>query len=764
MNSSIKQIGDENRNEYSIDDEDEAKLDYSIFERDDESNNGASSPASENLIKSESKSSEECGFLFDGCCDVDVNDVNNYISLELFSVIFDKIHINKGILESIWYVEIEKDGNIFWSNVIVCNFEENNNGFNNGLLCLIKSLSSGRIRNSEEVTSITITGKELSNLLIKDGVVGKEELSLFTSVGFWKSLFLALNYSAYLMKKREILYSKEVNEYISKFNQRKEVIERRKKNFVNEEERVKSIGSIYGKIRSLFAGITKDESNSDIVDTSCNKKGNDVRVSYKTPFFWASSVGLIYILEKIGKLDYMLFVIEYISEVIPEVIFEFDNISDDPIVKSLNNLNNELLKNVSMSYQEYLSDLLSISKRSVVIMNSYLKNDLQERGVVRSSGKEEKKLNITTKEPVPVKDEELISTTEVKIKNGNVNLSSGEKKKPNYMKPTKLSEMRRQNIKNSLEREKQLESKCSVDSFVKDKEKMPLNGDTNILVDLKDEIKLESTPDKINDNLSEGDEENSNNINSNKRLNVTSIQTVNLTEGNAKYNTSAKKKLYKDIANKSVDVGVSLDERVRKPALSKEINVKSVSLENIDKSFQNNSVLSKIQIEKNISDFDNELINIISEIDKIKVDGVNIIKEIVSTNASEEGNSHQILAFSENLNVCNDEENSKLNVCNIEVVNNNNNNDIVKVEEEVKSPMDPYDWYYTSNTNEVENNYCEIIQLKNDTNFGVDNASKSIQEYRENKHYFDLKYIESILDKEIEELQKKENELANNLI
>ncbi|KAH7649431.1 hypothetical protein FG379_001057 [Cryptosporidium bovis] len=790
MSSIMEEIVDKNKNAYDGIHGNGIKSDDLVSEQENElADNGMLSIPTDLVEYEVNTSDKELSCSIDEFCNDDgngeiVNEISNDISLELFTVIFDKIHINRGTLENIWYIEIEKDDKIFWSSVIMCDFD-NNNGLNKGFSNLVRNCSNGRIikTNGEELDSITITDKELLDLLMQDGIVGKDKVYLFTSIGFWKSVFLTLNYSAYLMRKREILYSKEVNEYILKFNGRKEVIGRRMKNTVNEEERIKLIKSIYGRMQILFTSVTNNESNH-VVDNDYNHKSNSVRISYKTPLFWASSVGLIYILEKIGMLDYMLLVIEYVSELIPEVIFEFNDISDNPIVKSLNDLNNDLLKSISMNYQEYLSDLLSISKRSIKIMNSYLKNNSQEKGNIQNSCEGEY-LNVSGKELDLKKNNKLSNEVETNTKDNN-NTALSERKKPNYMKPTKQSEIRRQSIMNITEKEEKRENKGLTINLIKEKERI-VPYDRNKLSDMNNDKEQENTSDQMDNNLSEGDEENSNVIND--RTNDIRIQNINYgIERHSKDDISKKKRSYgRSVTKKSDNKRVSIEEKVRKSTINKEkvetsnylgvgeVKDKNILTEKMDSTgrlFENDTVLSKKQIEQNISNFDDELNNIISEIDKIKIDGVQIIKEIVSTNASEESNSYQISGFYENSNVGVNEVKNKLYIDmrggEIEM---NHNYNLAKVEE-VTSPMDPYDWYYTSNSNRKENKDGEmnVIEefVKTDEKRKIepeaDTENKGIHECEGNKNYFDLKYIESILDKEIEELQKRESELANDLI
>ncbi|KAK6587980.1 hypothetical protein RS030_71129 [Cryptosporidium xiaoi] len=786
MNSIMEEIVDKNKNAYDDIHGNGIKLDDLVSEQENELTDNEMFSIPTNLVEYEVNTSDKrLSCPIDEFCNDDVNgeivnEISNDVSLELFTVIFDKIHINRGTLENIWYIEIEKDDKIFWSSVIMCDFE-NNKGFSN----LVRKCSNGRIikTNAEELDSITITDKELLDLLMEDGIVGEDKVYLFISIGFWKSVFLALNYSAYLMRKREILYSKEVNDYILKFNGRKEVIGRRMKNTVNEEERIKLIRSIYGRIQILFTGVTNNESNH-VVDNDYNHKSNSVRISYKTPLFWASSVGLIYILEKIGMLNCMLLVIEYVSELIPEVIFEFNDISDNPIMKSLNDLNNDLLKSISMNYQEYLSDLLSISKRSIKIMNSYLKNNSQEKETIKNYCESEY-LNLSGKELDLKKNNKLSSEVETNTKDNN-NTALSERKKPNYMKPTKQSEIRRQSIRNITEKEEKRENKGLTINLIKEKERI-VPYDSNKLRDMNNDKEEENTSDKMDNHLSEGDEENSNVIND--RKNDIRIQNVNYSiERHSKDDVSKKKRSYgRSVTKNSDNKGVSIEEKVRKSAINKEkvetsnylgvgeVKDKNNSTEKMDNTarlFKNDTLLSKKQIEQNISNFDDELNNIISEIDKIKIDGVQVIKEIVSTNASEESNSYQISGFYENSNVGIDEVKNKLDIdIKAGEIEMNHNYNLEKVEE-VTSPMDPYDWYYTSNSNRKENKDGEMNVIeefvktdeKRMIELEADTENKDIHEYEENKNYFDLKYIESILDKEIEELQKRESELANDLI
>ncbi|KAK9172141.1 Uncharacterized protein cmbei_6003120 [Cryptosporidium meleagridis] len=687
---------------------------------------------------------------------------DNEVSLEMYSKELDTVSLSKGIVENIWYVELESSGEVVWSSVIACDFlkQENDNEENNRQW---ESLSSKNGWNKKQLFGNEvniITKKQLIELLIQDGITNENSIKLFTSLGMWKSLFLTLNYSTYIRKKREMLYSNQVKDYIVKFNNRRETMERRMRINYNEDDRTSLIKLIYQGIQDLFGSIP-----------ICNSP-EIFKITYKIPFYWASLIANIYVFEKLRNYDIMLIIIEYISEVNPELIFEFQKYSksfiqsnnNDNIIEMLNIFNNELLQNTSTCFQEYLSDLLSITEKSKLILSSYITSNI----------------NVEESQSIQFKDKNQNDKNIVKINN-----QIDSKRKPNYMRPTRLSEIRRQNSRKSIH-----EKAHSIFE-------QAVNTSTSTF-----------TTANPNSNTTHNNDSSNNNVTCNKSTVLGQVQASmqkdrekEVIKGNEKNPLSLtsdqnKKSRFRKLSTKhlidSKENNETLNDSISNGNLSK-----NPTLINTNNSINNNSCdgnkfineknnlktilnileeKSKSQVVNKVN-FDDELFNIISELDKINFKNQNNENDI-STNISED--------FSQNVHFSNNKsDNDKDFQFQDEDINDDG---YLQVNNNIKSHLDPYDWYYLSNNNEngdhenvqmtkklyklspkrvYENNekITQLISLSENDNDN-NNRNIAIEENvssTSNTDINELKYIESILDKEIEELQRQENELASNI-
>ncbi|KAH8584378.1 asparagine-rich [Cryptosporidium sp. chipmunk genotype I] len=714
---------------------------------------------------------------------------DNEISLEMYFKELDTISLSKGIVENIWYVELESNGEIVWSSVIACDLlKHENDRDDNDENRVWESLSSKSGWNKKLLFGNdinVITKKKLYELLIKDGITNEASIKLFTSIGMWKSLFLTLNYSTYIRKRREMLYSKQVKNYIIKFNKRKETMERRMQINYDEDDRKSLIKLIYQGIQSLFESVS-----------ICNNP-EIFKITYKIPFYWPSLIANIYVFEKLGNYELMLIIIEYISEINPELIFEFQKYSksinsNNNIIEMLNIFNNELLQNTSICFQEYLSDLLSITEKSKLILSSYIatSNDTEKQ---QSSLKIEEDQSIKLQHKN--EDDKNIAKT---YKQGD------SKKEPNYMRPTRLSEIRKQNSRRSIT--ERIHSKFDDEDV--NISNINGNNNNNNNNNCGSNNSDNTASGQVKANIQKYQEKDMKKNNENNHLSFTNDQNRKSRIGT--FNTRSSRN-----STDSKENDEMLDNHVSNNANSNNNNniSKNPTKINTNKSINNDSydenkliheknnlksilnLLEEKSKSQNINkvNFDDELFNIISELDKINFNNGNTTNDI-STNISEDL-SHSIIDSNHNFENDKDlkRETSPKNYDDFKDLdyqddnNNSNNNDETYLQlNNVKSPLDPYDWYYLSSNNENGDN--ENIQITNNLNKlspkGIyinnekitklislnenGNNTKNVvleegASSTSNTEINELKYIESILDKEIEELQRQESELASNI-
>ncbi|CAD98599.1 hypothetical protein [Cryptosporidium parvum Iowa II] len=714
---------------------------------------------------------------------------DNEVSLEMYSKELDIISLSKGIVENIWYVEIESNGEVVWSSVIACDFskQENDNEENNRQW---ESLSSKSGWNKKQLFGNEvniITKKQLIELLIQDGITNENSIKLFTSIGMWKSLFLTLNYSTYIRRKREMLYSKQVKDYIVKFNNRRETIERRMRINYNEDDRTNLIKLIYQGIQDLFGSIS-----------ICNSP-EIFKITYKIPFYWASLIANIYVFEKLRNYDIMLIIIEYISEVNPELIFEFQKYSKSSIQSNNNNMiemlnifNNELLQNTSTCFQEYLSDLLSITEKSKLILSSYITSNNSD------TEKQKSNINIEENQSIQFKDKNQNDENVVKINN-----QSDIKRKPNYMRPTRLSEIRRQNSRKSINEKVHSKFEEGVNTSTSVFTTANTNSNTTNIINT---TSTTNNTTNITNNNNTTNNNNSNNNNSNSKNTVLGQVKANIQKDPEKEmikdneknpsslkNDQNKKNRFRNLStkhlidskenNEMLNNSVSNDNLSKNPTIintNNSINYNSYDENKFINEKNNLKTILNILEEKSKSqvvnkvNFDDELFNIISELDKINFKNQNNENDI-STNISED--------FSQNIYSNNKSDNDK----DFQYQDENINDETYLQVNNIKSHLDPYDWYYSSSNNEngdnenvqmttklnklspktVHTNNEKVTQLislsENDDN-NHNNRNITIEEnVSSNTDINELKYIESILDKEIEELQRQEDELASNI-
>ncbi|OII73209.1 uncharacterized protein cubi_02441 [Cryptosporidium ubiquitum] len=735
---------------------------------------------------------------------------DNEISLNMYSKELDRIILSRGVVENIWYVELESHGQIIWSSVITCDFFKYENDKDDENM-IYEGLSSKMTWDKKQLFGNdinVITKKKLHELLLNDGIDDNATIQLFTSIGMWKSLFLTLNYSTYIRRKREILYSKQVKNYIIKFNKRKKTIERKMRINPDENERKNLIKLIYQGIQSLFTSIFPHSKNNNNICYDNNQTHQDIfKVTYKIPFYWASLIANIYVFEKLGDYELMFIVMEYISEVNPELIFEFKKYSESfyynnklnenqNIIDMLFIFNNELLQNTSTCFQEYLSDLLSITEKSTFILSSYLSNDTEKQSY-----------NIEYEKDHQIQfDYRNQDENQIKINNQDL------KKEPNYMRPTRLSEIRRQNSKKIIN--ERVNSKFDDENTVNNN--VSNNSDNIISDQVKLNIKQNQEKNIVKDSVNSLS--NSTNVQNTKKKNIGLFKRKSLMaskKNDEKFNTEISNCMSENQIKIGLNESSNKNDQVIKTMNSNciETNNNMVINENVknEPNEKNNlnvilSILeekSKSQIVNKVN-FDDELFNIINELDKINFNSVNTTNDI-STNISDDFSHHVDSSnkfenekdddledsFSDSReSLINEEEDFK----NLDIQNNNNENHLQA--NNIKSHLDPYDWYYLSNNENDDNENIQINNLNRKSpkeiyannekittlisldenkilnNHVINNISQSKDDIKKieieddkssNMEINELKYIESILDKEIEELQRQEDELASNI-
>lgn len=711
---------------------------------------------------------------------------DNEVSLEMFSQELDTISLSSGMVENIWYVELESGGEIIWSSVIACELFRQEGALGGGEGKFWEGLGSRAVWDKRKLFGgdvNVITRKQLCDLLSRDGITDRTSTSLFASVGLWKSLFLALNYSTYVRRKRELLYSKLTKRFIVRFNKRRETVERRMGVAPDEDERNALIGRIYNGIRDLFGSVSASSPDKDrCVGGVCGKClshviGREVfKATYKAPFYWASLMANAYLFEKLGQYDLMLAVIEYISEVSPELIFDFKKHSrsyfcecvtqdggHQRLVESLCVFNNELLQSISACFQEYLSDLLSVTEKSRSILSSYL---VSPEGT-QSRGEGVKDRNAGVK---------------VQAKAACLQYA---KREPNYMRPTQLSEIRRQNSRKTSgekthyrrEDKGDVREDCAGSDRVgadveqaQGKEGGALGGvGKRDLVDLAGGGGVSTN----RTGPAKGGE----------RAPLAFCQSDERSGSGASEGREAE-----------VDPGVIGESD---GAEGRGVGVHQSQGNNLDVILSILEEKSKPRSSNKVS-FDDELFNIISEIDQIHFS--NAVND-VSTNISDDFAPHDTGGSSAGPDYAGDEgfADSPVERRALDDFRDGGAGDASRQEvTSIKSPLDPYDWYYLSGND--ENGVSKNVQVggnlvggggskdrvaymsgdrattlisldENQTlNGGEESSSPSTAQAKQGRpppppqvQVNELKYIESVLDKEIEELQKQEDELASSI-
>lgn len=708
---------------------------------------------------------EEAGEYGDGRCDEGTGPEcelgDNEVSLEMFSQELDAISLSRGMVENIWYVELESGGQVLWSSVIACDLFRQGGVLDGGGEDRVwEGLGSGVVWDKRELFGgdvNVITRGQLCDLLSRDGITDKTSTSLFVSVGLWKSLFLSLNYSTYIRRRRELLYSKQARRYILRFNKRRETVERRMGVAPDEHERGELIRQIYSGIRDLFSSVSVSTPIGDVCGDisrghAVHRGGEVFKATYKLPFYWASLVANIYVFEKLGQYDLMLAVMEYVSETSPEVIFDlkkhsrsyfYECVGQDGgryqgLVESLCVLNNELLQGTSACFQEYLSDLLSVTEKSRSILSSYLASPAESQ---------------TRKDDVGIKCQAKACPQDAR-------------REPNYMRPTRLSEMRRQSSRRSIE-EKAHSRQEDEDGF---RESRVASDQTSAGV--------------LGRGRAEG-------VSRKGLVGPVSGSLGKSRTGLAKEGLASPDSRRDDGASETREA-----EPGRNPAGERDrADGRQVGVQPGQES--NLSVILSILEEKSKSQsaskvgFDDELFNIISEIDQIH------LTNDVSTNISDDfphdtgGDSVARSGHAEDADFADSPSSRKEGDLGVSEASRENGGGDAHLEiASAKSPLDdPYDWYYLSGNNEngVSRNVqaegsskSRVVYVGNDKAATLisldesrtlsggdgDSGASVIQIKQETSSHVqvnDLKYIESILDKEIEELQKQEDELASSI-
>ncbi|KAJ1611405.1 hypothetical protein OIY81_1699 [Cryptosporidium canis] len=724
----------------------------------------------------------------EGSCRVeDLGD--NEISLRMFSQELDSISLSRGDVENIWYVELEGGGEILWSSVIACDFLKqevvgvDEDGIWEGL-GFGNIWDKGRLFGSD---INVLTRHQLCDLLRRDGIVDPVSISLLTSVGFWKSLFLTLNYSTYIRRRREILYSGKVRSYIVRFNKRRETIERRMMANPDEHERSGMIKSIYQGIRELFGSIQAHDGCVDGAPGVGQTSREVFKFTYKAPFYWASLLANIYMFEKLGKYDVMLVAMEYISEVVPELIFEFREHSmsnlrgclgqeeSQRLIDRLHVFNNHLLQGTSACFQEYLSDLLSITERSTSILSTYLGD--------RSEGS-----NKSMDAAVQGGDQEACTAKDHEEHSVRSPVQDS-KRRPNYMRPTRLSEIRRQN------------SRKVISERVHSRREVEQQG-TRESQPVSDQVSVGEGQGQEDEGISGGPLKRAQGpvnagIVRRGRLGSLRGRGAHVPRGRGERipQGDASEGLPDQGSSLVTPEGAEMGEVEHQP---EERNNLSTILNILEEKSRSQSV--------NKVNFDDELFNIISEIDKINFNNINIAN--VSTNISDDCSQNAVdsgarledsrdVDFGHSFGDFMDgsvEEEEDLSASNGQ---DNGGEDGFSQMVGVRSPLDPYDWYYSSNGDEgdlherapaggeldkedsggvsvEDEKVTTLINLNEniEPNSGVARGHRpqlqdgtggivpGKQEISPSIQVNELKYIESILDREIEELQRQEDELA----
>ncbi|KAF7456686.1 asparagine-rich protein, possible [Cryptosporidium felis] len=758
----------------------------------------------------------------------EVDEEENLVSLEMFSQELDSIHLSRGMIENIWYVELERRGKAVWSSVITCDFFQEKKG--RGWVGIGSRVQWEKKRMFGEETNV-ITRRELQELLAEDGIKEKTSLGLFVSVGLWKSLFLTLNYSAYILRKRENLYSSQVREYVTKFNCRKETIERRMNTSSNETERMNMVKLIYQGIQDVFGSETSLEGE--------HLNGDFLRVGYKTPFYWGSSLAILYILERLGNIDLLLLMMEYISEVQPELIFAFgDQFGGGPMdqekehmVNRLNIFNNELLQSLSTCYLEYLSDLLSITKRSTLILSSYASQLESSRSPEKSKVQDSNGSDC----------ENLAKT----------NSQDSLRKRPNYMRPTRLSELRRQHSrKNQNQNQNQNQSQKqnqNQDQGQNQSQGQTLERSRNLGYDqcqIQGAKPSEEADSSGYEGPSPGDsvarERNLEPVSSRRKerlgavadsLNVS--HAGSLEERNLRVDENCAKVTQGEVLEEIQEVQTDHKTRIFVERNKSKVEKNRDREPEIAPEEQNNlgKILSILEEKSRCKaagkvSFDDELFNIINEIDKITFDGAGMVKD-TSTNISDDFSQNNLDSnytlgsdgmdpggLEEDQGTLESGLDSSLDGGNYLRGTGRSFEEAFEYGEPktqviqgggweegggpIKPHLDPYDWYCMSNGNDGIGQESEVraggsrevpeeVVLGDERGANLINLTEGapmmgflrnetsgnslIGETEDQKEkrpldggkYNELKYIESILDKEIEELQKQESELASNI-
>ncbi|KAL7067412.1 hypothetical protein ACR3K2_21870 [Cryptosporidium serpentis] len=363
--------------------------------------------------KEQSKYYSECGHL----------DKNNIIGIDMFWITCKTILISKGAFNNIWYIEIYKDNDdLLWSGVVTAVF-------------------SDIMLNSFEKMNDKTYKLEMEVFYKRFTLCSEKFLSFFSSLAIWKSLFLLLNYSTYIMRKREILYSSHVDEYMKVYFHI-EKVSARNKSELDRLDREYIAGRQGGSTEDKRVELMKLIANGiHFTFSKCPKSINDysfVNISYIGPFAWFCLIPLSLLFYWWKYEKFTLILLEYLAECWPEIIFNVDSKNND---NGILEFNNAIMIHLPVVYQEYLAELLNSTSGGRQLMASYI----AKLGVDILSGTSNTEIGGNS-----------MNNLNIEVERQAKMLCNGSKQKsrqlvgstPNYMKPTRLTELRRMHIEN----------------------------------------------------------------------------------------------------------------------------------------------------------------------------------------------------------------------------------------------------------------------------------------------------------------------------
>ncbi|EEA07976.1 uncharacterized protein CMU_031170 [Cryptosporidium muris RN66] len=363
--------------------------------------------------KEQSKYYSECEHL----------DKNNIIGIDMLWIICKTILISKGVFNNIWYIEIYRDNDdLLWSGVVTAVFSD------------IMLSSFEKMNDKTYKLEMKVFHKKFT-------LCSEKFLSIFSSLAIWKSLFLLLNYSTYIMRRREILYSNHVDEYMKIYlhieqvsTRDKSELDRLDREYIAERQE----GSTENKRVELMKLIAN---GIHFTFSKCSKSINDysfTNISYINPFTWFCLIPLSLLFHWWKYEKFTLILLEYLAECWPEIIFNVDSKNNDI---GMFEFNNAIMIHLPVVYQEYLAELLNSTPSGRQLMASYI----AKLGVSILSGTSNTEIGGNNMNSLNIEVEKQAKMLCNSSKQKSRQLVGGI---PNYMKPTRLTELRRMHIEN----------------------------------------------------------------------------------------------------------------------------------------------------------------------------------------------------------------------------------------------------------------------------------------------------------------------------